>query len=127
MVKGGKTGRSHVTPVQTAKIYNLLSEFIHNVNPDTGMCEYKNNLDDQKIAGMVGTGVAASAVSRIRMEGFGKISASPGHGRGSMMQKQMDDLKAEMAELTEKHNKLIETLSLNQVAKVRHLAIAKVA
>lgn len=102
---------------QVIAIHRMLEEEVEKL--EGGLCQYKNpDVSDATLAEK--SKASVNTVARIRQEMFGKVR------RASVDAETAADirgLKEQLAELTDKHNKLCVTLSLEKIANVKHLAV----
>jgi hypothetical protein len=105
-------GARHITLKETIAVIDLLKE--HTSPAGEGLCEYKDDFDDARIAAMVSGDLSKSSVAKVRTEVFGKLYIRGNGDPASVLLK-------EFAELTGRYNKLLDMLSVNRVVDVRHL------
>lgn len=94
------------------EIYEKMKTVLH-PHEDTELFVYDAGWSDAKLAGDFG--VHQSSVIHIRTEAFGQLQKPK--------KRTLEDTERELAEVTLKFNKLIDTLSLNKVVDVRHLKV----
>ena len=94
-------------------------------DPADEVCKYRNGQSDRKIAEAVGC--SDRTVESIRKSVFGKILGAPsgGGGNASKMIKELAGevatLEDKLTDLSDKYNRLCDTLSINKIFDVRHL------
>jgi hypothetical protein len=88
---------------------------------EDGTCEYKDGWDDEKIAKAISADMSKLSVAKIRQEMFGNLRKDKGKGEFGAFKKRLETLEAQHHALAVYHAKLIDTLTLNKVANVKHL------
>lgn len=144
-----KTGSRHIKQLEVIKAHGLLTEHLEIIVPQVlnddgvlvtqGLVKYKPGYDDEQLAQQIAPDLPPKSIAGLRIKAFGNLTAPAGSTseneiiaslslRMQAAERREEDLmKANTAisqalmALTDKHNKLCETLALNQVAPVRHL------
>lgn len=114
------------TRTELIAIHKALEEVIE--ARGNGLVDFKQGHSDKTIAERVGCSV--HSVAGLRLEMFGKLErggaqhVESNRAKVDALCQDFDRLVKFIHEFADKHNKLAETLALNKVANVRHLALA---
>jgi hypothetical protein len=105
------------------KANELLKE--HLIAEASGLFSYRDDWSDDRIASELRSGMPPmNAIKNLRAELFGQLRKSPAKDaepRIAALEDAVRNLVLQLAALSDKHTKLCETLSLNQIVNVRHL------
>lgn len=124
--------KSTVSRTQVVQIHARLSEVCTQTDCPPGQCRYVGDASDASVA--TEFGVNPNNIASLRREFFGDL-AKRGPGSAS----DLEPLRQEIAnlnsrylqvlsalnELIVKHNSLVNTMELNRVAPVKHLAVLR--
>jgi hypothetical protein len=123
----GRKQSDRATRSEVVAIHARLSEALTKL--DGGLVAYNGDASDQSIARDLG--VSPSSVSTLRVEMFGRLflrsaaAAAPADDpRVDELVRINENIVAAYNDLRDRHNKLIDLLSLNRVVDCRHLKVA---
>lgn len=108
--------KRQATHAEAIKVYEYLKDKLR--KDDNGTVEYLDQHTDESVA--VALGVGKNTVSSIRTQMYGQLIKRA----KSSTEERIARLEKQLADLTVAHNKLVNMLSLNKVANVRHLEVA---
>lgn len=148
MIKTSTTAVEEVTPDMSSRkiastreviaMSKLMSEHLHQVDPDKNLWQYEDGWSDELVASSVSTELKASHAIRVRREMHGELrpayrKTDPDvknrikelEERIAAIEKRLGEtlvMMNRLGALEEFHAKLCQTLTINKVIGVNHLA-----
>lgn len=138
-----KTGSRHIKQLEVIKAHALLGEHLevivpqvrneHGVLVTQGLVKYKPGFSDEQLAKQIAPDLPERSIANLRQNAFGNLTSPPSAAendaaRIAALEAKIEDLmkangrlSSALVVLTDRHDRLCETLAVNQVAPVRHL------
>ena len=117
----------HIKQEEVIMANDLFRKHLKKSPTEKGLWVYDEGWSDQRIASVIAPDLSVKSIAKLRLKIAGPIASVP---IGGVSRKDVDDLlamnleiKSQLAEVTAKYNKLVETLSINKVVDVRHLKV----
>lgn len=108
--------KRHTTTKEITRILDLLKIHVDQRSPN--LCAYRGDWTDDKIAKEVAPDLNANHVARFRNDLYGALD-KPARQRSDS--EEIAFFKDALLDVSERFERLLDTLSLNKVADVRHL------
>lgn len=115
-----------LTRTEIVKVHSLLQQHLAPSIRGEGYFNYQDDWDDGRIAREIDPTIQATSVGNARLELFGKLDTSGNSTRDDNIRiKALEDSIANLIKCIQEHKvkyeKLIDTLTINHIANVKHL------